>query len=379
MKAENLRQKWQNYFSDPTTSRYLIHRLLSENFSLYARRYVFAFSFMALVATTTALSAWIMRDVINEIFVKKDFDQVLVVALFVMAIYLTKGAATFMQTITLARVGNAIVADMQRRLFRHFMIQGADFYHDYPSSELITRISHNAMAARQVMDMLVTSMGRDLLSLIGLIIVMISQNPTMSLIAFVIAPIAILTVSKLIKRVKTIARDQFASLTQTTHVMQESALGFRIIRTFGLNDIMAAKMDEAIEGVEQRTNKIANLSARTSPLMETLGGFAFALVIIYCGWQTILGDQTPGEFMSFLTALLLAYDPAKRLSRLQVNIEGHLVGVRLMFEILDRPTRLIEKDDAKALDITKGEIEFSHVHFAYDQEEPILTRSLLEA
>ena len=94
----------------------------------------------------------------------------------------------------------------------------------------------------------------------------------------------------------------------------------------------------AIEGVEKRANKIATLTARTNPMTETLGGFAIALVILYSGWRTIIGGQSPGEFISFLTALLLAADPARRLSRLKVNMESGLVGVRLMFEILDRPT-----------------------------------------
>ena len=144
------------------------------------------------------------------------------------------------------------------------MRQGADFFHDYPSSELITRISHNAGAARGVMDMIVTSLGRDLLSLLGLVFVMVYQDPLMSTIALFIAPPAIFVVSRLVRRVKRIAKDQFISLTQTTRTMQESAQGFRIIRTFGLQDVMASRMDEAISGVEQRANKIASLSARTS-------------------------------------------------------------------------------------------------------------------
>nr|WP_321442481.1 ABC transporter ATP-binding protein [uncultured Cohaesibacter sp.] len=373
MTATSLRERWNRYFSDPETSRYLMYRLLSENFSTYAKRYAVAFLFMGIVATTTALSAWIMRDVINEIFVSKDFERVVVVSLVVMAIYTAKGIATFMQTTTLAKIGNAIVAQMQRKLYGHIMVQGADFFEDYPSSELITRIGHNAGAARAVMDLLVTSIGRDLLSLIGLVAVMVIQNPTMSLIAFVIAPIAIFVVSKLIKRVRSIAKDQFVSMTQTTQTMQESAQGFRIIRTFGLSGIMAERMNEAIEGVERRANKIANLSARTSPLMETLGGIAVALVILYCGWQTIVGGQTPGEFIAFLTALLLAYDPAKRLSRLQVNLENHLVGVRLMYEVIDRPTRLVEKPDAKPLAVSDGTVEFDHVSFSYNGDSHIIS------
>ncbi|SNY90170.1 ATP-binding cassette, subfamily B [Cohaesibacter sp. ES.047] len=373
MNAERLRQRWRRFFSNPDTSRYLVYRLLSENFHLYAKRYALAFFFMGIVAATTALSAWIMRDIVNEIFISKDFSEVLLISLAVTAIFITKGFATYVQATTLARIGNANVANLQRKLYRHFMQQGADFFQEYPSSELITRISHNAGAARGVMDMIVTSLGRDLLSLIGLVAVMVIQDPVMSLIALFVAPPAIYFVSRLVRRVKRIAKDQFVSLTQTTQTMQESAQGFRIIRTFGLESVMASRMDYAISGVEQRANKIATLGARTSPLMETLGGFAIALVILYSGWRTIVGGQTPGEFISFLTALLLAYDPAKRLSRLQVALESGLVGVRLMYEILDRPSRVVERPDACELEVTDGTITFDDVSFSYAPDEPVLT------
>lgn len=366
------KQRWSAFFADPSTSRYLIHRLLSENFGTYARRYALAFLFMGLVALTTALSAWIMKDVVNGIFVSKDLSKVLMISLTVMAIFLVKGFATYFQTVILARVGNSIVAEQQRKLYRHFMTQGADFFHDFPSSELITRISHNATAARSVLDMLVTSIGRDVLTLMGLVLVMIIQQPLLSIVALFVAPPAIYVVSKLVRRVKKIAKAQFLSLTQTTQAMQESALGFRIIRTFGLEEIMFNRMNDAIVGVEQRANKIAGLSARTSPLMETLGGFVIALIILYSGWQTIEGGQNPGEFMSFLTALLLAYEPAKKLSRLQVNLESGLVGVRLMFEVIDRPTRLTEKDDAQDLVISKGTITCNDVSFSYDDKTSVL-------
>lgn len=374
-----LAEKWNRFFADQNSSRYLIHRLLSENFKTYARKYALAFVFMGLVAASTALSAWIMRDVVNEIFVDRDFSKVWLISGTVMVIFIVKGLATYGQTVILALVGNAIVADHQRKLYRHFLSQGADFFHDYPSSELITRISHNAQAARNVLNMLVTSFGRDLFSLVGLILVMVIQDPIMSMIAFFVAPPAIYAVSRLVKRVKKIAKAEFLSLTQITQNMQESALGYRIIRTFGLQSVMGNHMGEAITGVELRANKIAKLGARTSPLMETLGGIAIAMVILYSGYRTIVGGQSPGEFISFLTALLLAYEPAKRLSRLQVGLESGLVGVRLMFEILDRPSKLIEKDEAKDLQIEKGSITFNNVSFSYQEDEAIIKGLTLTA
>ncbi|MCV6547753.1 MAG: ABC transporter ATP-binding protein/permease [Cohaesibacter sp.] len=367
---------WKKIFptqlSDGNRSVDLIKRLLSENFRQYASRYALAFVFMALVAGMTSLSAWIMRDVVNEIFVDKDLSRTIMISLAVFAIFVIKGVATYGQNIVLGRIGNAIVARHQKLMYARILKQDATFFQKYISSDLITRISHNAQAARDVLTMLVTSIGRDLLSLIGLIIVMVVQDPIMSFIAFFIAPPAIYGVARLVKRTKKIAKAEYLSLTKIVLAMQETALGYRIIRTFGLQDIMRERMEEAVHGVEHKANKINSISARTSPLMETLGGVAFALVILYSGWQTIEAGKSPGEFISFLTALLLAYEPAKRISRLQVRLEAGLVGVGLMFEILDSPLSVTNSDNTKMLDLKEGEIILENVSFEYIKENPAL-------
>ena len=360
------------FFADSESSRWLIRRILKENFSDYAKRYGIAFLFMALVAASTSMSAWIMRDVVNQIFVDKDMTKTWIISMAVIGIFTIKGIATYGQTVTLSRIGNSIVARNQSRIYQHILSQDALFFQNFQSSDLITRISYNAQAARDVLNMLVTSIGRDFLSLLGLVIVMVVQDPIMSFFAFFIAPPAVYGVSRLVKRARKIAKAEYLSLAQIVSVMQETALGHRIIKIFNMQNIVTARMQEAIDGVELRANKIAVIGARTSPLMETLGGFAFSAVILYSGWQTIHAGKSPGEFISFLTALLLAYEPAKRISRLQVNLEAGLVGVRMMFELLDRPITLVDAPDAKELVISKGEIVFEDVRFHYVQDTAVL-------
>ncbi|MEL6423223.1 MAG: ABC transporter ATP-binding protein, partial [Pseudomonadota bacterium] len=165
---------------------------------------------------------------------------------------------------------------------------------------------------------------------------------------------------------------EFLSLSQIVEAMQETAQGIRVVKAFNLEDRMRARMHTAISGVEERANRIAHLSARTSPLMETLGGFAIAGVILVSSWMIIEGGQTPGAFMAFLTALLLAYEPAKRLARLQVNMEAGLIGVRLMFKLIDRPVRLTNAPDARPLPVEHGDIRFANVDFAYEPDRPVL-------
>ncbi len=350
----------------------LIRRLVNESFPIYARRYGFAFILMAIVAAMTAFSAYIMRDVVNGVVVDQDVAKTRMIAGVVMLIFLVKGLASFGQAVILSRIGNAIVAQQQRRMYNTVLAHGLEFFSTHPSSLLVTQMSHNAQAARMVLNLLVTSIGRDFLTLLGLIGVMVWMQPTMSLIAVTVAPIAIIGIVSLVRKVRKIAKAEFLSLAKIIQVMQETVLGIRVVKAFNMEERMRGRMFDAIDNVENRANKIAHLTARTSPLMETLGGLAIGLVIMVSSWMIIEGGQTPGAFMSFLTALLLAYEPAKRLARLQVNMEAGLIGVRLMFQLIDRPVTLVDATDAKNLEVTDGHVRFENVSFAYEAETAVL-------
>ena len=358
--------KWQ-IVSDPEGSVQLVRRLLLENARQYVKGYVLAFICMGLVAASTAASAWIMRDVINEVFVNRDQEMIYLIAGTVMVIFLIKGAATFGQTVVLSRIGNAIVADCQRRLFSRVLEQDISYFDRTPLGELTTRMQHNTAAARAVIDMIVVSLGRDLLTIIGLVTVMIAQNPSLSAGALLIMPPAVIGVSFLVKRVRKHAKSQFVSTARILSVVQETAIGVRIVKAFAVEPRMRAAMDVAVADVEHQSNKIASLTARTSPLMETLGGFAIALVILYGGFSVVQRGEDPGAFFAFITALLLAYDPAKRLARLHVNLNSGLVGVRLMYELIDDEPILKDLLGAPGLKVGRGEIRFEDVRFSYGE------------
>ncbi|MDH3196572.1 MAG: ABC transporter transmembrane domain-containing protein, partial [Hyphomicrobiales bacterium] len=208
---------------DPTGAIALIRRLVLENARLYAGRYALAFTCMALVAATTAASAWIMRDVIDRIFVARDERMIWILAAFVMVIFLVKGAASYGQDVILNRIGNDVVARSQKRLFARLIAQGVDYFNAHSPGELTARITHNANAARSVLNAVMVSFGRDLLTLIGLIIVMIAQDPLMFAIVVVIMPVSIYGVSQLIRRVRVQAESEFVAFTRIVSATQEMA------------------------------------------------------------------------------------------------------------------------------------------------------------
>ncbi|WP_420414817.1 ABC transporter ATP-binding protein [Roseibium sp.] len=356
-----------NAGTDPDGTVPLIRRLFGENLKTYVPQYALAFLFMGLVAATTAASAWIMRDVVNEVFVERDKQMVYVIASVVMVIFAVKGVATYGQLVVLARVGNGIIASLQKRLFDHILKQDQAYFDRKSLAEINVIVTQGVTSARMTMDMVVVSLGRDLLTLIGLVIVMVVQNPLLSFFAFVIMPPAVIGVAVLIRRVKKHMNRQVVSTAKITAALQETVLGVRVVKAFGMEEAMRGRMGYSVEDVQSQANKIAALSARTSPMMDTLGGFAIAGVIFYGGYSVVELGQDPGALFSFITALLLAYDPARRLARLNVNLGREMVGLKLMYELLDETPDLTNKPDAKALEVTAGEIVFEDVRFSYGE------------
>jgi ATP-binding cassette subfamily B protein len=269
----------------------------------------------------------------------------------------------------LSRIGNRIVAQNQRRMFEALIDQNIAFFSDRHSSEFMSRLTTGAAAASQVINLLVTAFGRDLLSLIGLVAVMVIQDPVMSLFSFVVAPPAFLVLRKMIRRIYGIARNQFTGGTRILETLQETLNGIRVVKAYTLEDVMRARLEANVAELEHESNKWARVAHRASPLMEALGGLAIAMALIYGGFRVIETGATPGQFFSFLAAFMLAYEPAKRLARLNIELNSGLVGVRILFDVIDTPSTEPNDDNKPALQITNAQVEFDDVRFSYRPNE----------
>jgi len=350
----------------------LIRRLLAEQGVVHWRRYAVALALMAISAGCTALSAYLIGNVINEAYVNRSLPGILILGGVTVVLFTTKGLATYGHSVMLSQIGNRIVADNQRKVFDKLLNEGLGFFSDRHSTEFIARLSAGAAAATQVINLLVTSIGRDLLSLVGLVTVMVVQDPYMSLFAFVVAPPAFFLLRKLVRRIYSIARSQFQGGTRIIETLQETLQGIRIVKAFTLEEIMRERFNRNVAAVEHEANKMARVSNRASPLMETLGGCAIAMAIMYGGYRVIETGATPGQFFSFIAAFLLAYEPAKRLARLNIELNSGLVGVRILFEVLDAPPSEPADDNKPALHIKSSLLEFNDVYFAYRSDERVL-------
>ena len=273
------------------------------------------------------MTAYLAGDVINQAYVNRDFHAVIQTSLLLMLVFSLRGAATYGHSVILARVGNSIVAENQRRLFDRLQQQNLTYFGERHSAELLARLSTGATAANQALSLVITAIGRDFLTLTALVVVMFVQDPIMSLAVFVVAPPVVLALRKLVKRIKNVAFAQWQGGAQTLETLQETIQGIRLVKSFTLEEQMRARFDANVAGVQSASNKMARVSNRTGPIVETLAGLTIAVLMVYAGHRVINTGASPGEFFSFMTAFLLAYEPAKRLARLNLDLNAALVNV----------------------------------------------------
>ncbi len=357
----------------------VLKRLVAENMRVFLPRYAIAIFCMALVAAATGFSAWIMRDLINKVFIDRDARMMLLICGSVALIYIVKGLASYGQEVILARIGNAIVASTQRKIFNALLAQDVPFFQNSPSSDLVTRITYNAQAASSALNLIATSLGRDLLTVAGLLFVMLSQDVVLTGIALIGLPVLFGVITQLLRRVRTLFGNEVRSVAATVATIQETIHGIRVIKAFRLEDTMRQRMAGSVAAVEKLSNRMVGVQAITVPLIDTLGGIAVSSVIFYGGWRVINEGATPGEFFSFITALLMMTEPARRLARLHLSLAASAVGVRMLYELVDLPPSTIDRADAEPLRITKGNIALSSVSFGYDPESPVLHDINLQA
>jgi len=357
---------------DPNTVVAVLKRVIAENGRDHIRGYAFAIACLIAVALSTAFTAWIMESVVNEAFANRRADMVWLICGSILAAFILRGFATYGQAVALAKIGNNIVARYQRRLYEHLMKLSVGFFAEARSAHLAAQISQNVGGVRDVLNLTVTSTARDLLTLISLIGVMVAKDWVLSLIVFAVAPPLLYALRYVSKRLRAATREAIDVNSRVLGAMQETIQGIAVVKAFTMEQELERKVNGIIDTAERRANRIARLSERTSPLTETFAGFAISSVLAYAAFRSIYDGVPPGAFFAFVTALLMAYDPARRLAKLQVQIDRAVVNAQMIYALLDLQPHQREKPDAKDLVVTEARIELKNVVFSYGTGSPIL-------
>lgn len=350
----------------------VIRRVLSENAREFVPQYSIAALCMLAIAATTSFTAWIMKSIVDDVFVRQQWDMLAWICGAILLAFMVRGFATYGQSVLLAQVGNNIVARYQRRLFDHLMQLDLAFFSSARSGHLAAQIAQNVTGMRDLLNMTITAALRDVVSLVGLVGVMIYMDPVLSLAAFIIGPPLIISVNYLMRRLRTVTRESVDINSRLLGAMQEAVQGVSVVKAFTMEQVLAQKMTGLIDYAENRSNKIARVSERLGPITEFLAGAAIAAVLGYAGWRASVAAEPPGSVFAFITALLLAYDPARKLARVQVSIERALVNARMIYEILDATPQQGDAPGATPLEVRDGSIDFTDVRFSYAENAPVL-------
>jgi ATP-binding cassette subfamily B protein len=362
----------RSLFEDSSGTPWLIRRLFAEYGYDHANAYVAALALGAVAAACTAGTAYIVGTVVNQAYLDQDLGAIAALALLIIAVFAIKGLAVYGSGVILARIGYRIIAEIQRRVFDKLLLEGVGYFADRHSTQFSAKMMRGARAASDLLKTLINALGRDILTLVGLAAVMVMQDPLMAMVGLLVLPVAVYIVRGLMRRTRDLARSELSGALRIYETIQETIRGFPLVKAFSLEREMRERINSSIAGVERKQYVLARLEHRAGPIMESLGGIAVALVLLYGGYRVIELGAKPGEFVSFITAFLLAYEPAKRIARLHVSLARTVMAVRQLFSILDSPVTEPEEPDAVRFRIERGEIRFNNVNFRYRRRRQVL-------
>ncbi|MCB1682519.1 MAG: ATP-binding cassette domain-containing protein [Alphaproteobacteria bacterium] len=340
--------------------------------SIYVRPYLpqlaVALFLMAVSAVMTALLAQLMQPVLDDVLYGQREELIIPVSAAVFGTFFVRGITTYLHTLSMNKIGQGVVADIQRDLFNHFVTLDLTFFHANPSGQLISRVVNDVSVMRMALTETMTGFGKSAFTLLFLFILMLYQDWKLTLAACLVVPFVSVFLIKVGKRLRSVSgsiQDQMASLSD---LLSQSFQGIRMVKAYGMEEKEKSKIGEAIGGVRDLNIKSVHIRNLTTPVNETVLGLIFSLIIAYGGYQVLAGQTTAGGLASFLAAFTLAYEPMKKLARLNGNLQMGLGAADRVFELMDLTPSIISKPDAQELKVESPEIVFDDVHFTYAGE-----------
>jgi subfamily B ATP-binding cassette protein MsbA len=324
---------------------------------------------MIIVSATTALNAWMMQPVLDDIFIDKNESLILIIPLAILLIAVVKGISSYIQSVLMSFVGYRLVADLQSDMFGSLIKCDISFFSKTNSGTLISRFLADVGALSRGVHNVIINIIKDFFTLFFLIGVLFYHDWKLASISLLIFPLAIYPISRIGKRLRKISKNTQVGFGFLTKRLTESLQSIKTIKSFNAENVETVKVEKEVENIFQLTYKSSRVNSISRPLMETLGGLAIAVIIYTGGSQVISGTTTPGTFFSFLTALLMAYQPIKSLASLNATLQMAMAAAERIFNIIDTKPLIIEKQNNKDIHLkndTTYNVKFSNVTFAYE-------------
>ncbi len=361
----------------------LFLRIFKEYFFRFWKTFVLIVVLIFLAAAMTAAPIWLVKGIINNIFVNKEAYWVLPLFFLIVTIFILKGGSTYWQTVLSSRISNAMVADVQKRMYAHILSQRIIFFNKKSSDELTMRFNQGAQGFHSILTTVLVGGARDLATLIFFLATMIFLDPLLTLLTFTVVPLVFWGINILMSKLKNIIREELEGIAVLNKYVRETVQGISVVKSFNLEAPLKGQMDDVIIGLEDRKNKIARLQAAPVPLLDTLGGIAIGLAILYAGARTVGGNYNAENFVPFALALIFAAEHGRRLSQLPVKLKTALVAVNMVFSLLNDDnsehsgTEILKIKDLDSLHKMNGAaphplIRFEDVGFSYDDKTQVL-------
>lgn len=327
---------------------------------------------MVIVASMAGAQAYMVKPLLDEVFVNRDSTMLLVVPLLILAIFLVKGIFYYTYNYLLEKVGQSVIRDLRNALYRHIQSMPLSFYYKKPTGELISRIISDVTLIQGAVSNVFVGILKDTCQAVFLIGVIFYQNWRMAAVSMILLPLIVYPVINFGRWHRRLSRRSQQTTAQISNILYETITGNRIVKAFCMEKYEVARFATTLDKLFGITIRNTKVGAISHPLMEFLGGAGIALVVWYGGSQVLAGKSTPGTFFSFLTALIMIYEPIKGISKINNSLQQGIAAAERVFDVLDEVAEVADKKGAGELPSLKEAIAFTDVTFKYDKDTEVL-------
>ncbi len=345
-----------------------LYRRLLEFVKPYWTRLAGAMVCMLFVSAATSGSAFLVKPVLDDVFFKKDLTMLKLIPLAIIALFMIKGLADYGQAYLMSYVGQRIIADLREKIYNHLQSLSLSFFTRNPTGMLMSRITNDVNMVQGAVTDAVTGLLKDFFTIIGLVAVVFYRDWRLAIVALVVFPVAVYPIVKFGRKLRSYSVRSQTAMGDISTILLETISGNRIVKAFNMEDYERKRFARENHRLFEISMKSVRVRAISHPLMEFLGGLGIAFIVFYGGYNVIKGAATPGTFFSFLAALLMLYEPVKRLSGVNNAVQQGLAAASRIFEVLDTVPEIRNKPMAKTLSSVSKGIEYQDVSFKYEED-----------
>ncbi|HMA67272.1 MAG TPA: lipid A export permease/ATP-binding protein MsbA [Desulfosalsimonadaceae bacterium] len=327
---------------------------------------------MIVVAGTTSATAFIVKPVLDDVFLNRNEFMLKLMPLLIVVIYLLRGAGRYGQEFLMQYIGETIIFRLRNNLYDRISDLPLTFFHTQKTGGLMSRITYDVNIIKNMVSRAVTGALMEVFTILGLVVVIFYRDWKLALIAVFVLPAAFFPVVEFGRRVRRFSTRSQEYMSNLNAFLHETFSGNKIVKAFGMEQYEKQRFFDKNRYVFRFEVKSFRARALTSPVMEVMGGIGVALVIWYGGHGVIKGTSTPGTFFSFMTAVMMLYNPAKKLSKLNATVQRGLSAADRIFDILETRSDIQDPPDPVPLPRRQHRIDFENVSFAYESGEPVL-------